>query len=105
MREEGWRDRMSAESERGLIDALKSLVPLVREHAAEAERQRKPVDAVMQAIEDTGAYRWFVPKAYGGFEYSLSGFMDVGVALGEACASHAWGDHVLYGAQLAVGFV
>ena len=81
---------MSAESERGLIDALKSLVPLVREHAAEAERQRKPVDAVMQAIEDTGAYRWFVPKAYGGFEYSLSGFMEVGVALGEACASHAW---------------
>ncbi|MGI9327799.1 MAG: hypothetical protein ACR2PZ_21455 [Pseudomonadales bacterium] len=81
---------MAAETERELIDALKSLAPLLREHAGLAERQRKPVDEVMQAIEETGAYRWFVPKKYGGFEYSLSGFLEVGLALGEGCTSHAW---------------
>ena len=81
---------MPIQGERELIDTLKSLAPKLREHAAFAERQRKPVDEVMQAIEDTGAYRWFVPKKYGGFEYSLTGFMEVGMALGEGCASHAW---------------
>ena len=78
------------QSERELIDALKALTPMLRDNAALAEEQRKPVDAVMQAIEDTGAYLWFVPKAYGGYEFSLTGFIEVGVAMGEACASHAW---------------
>ncbi len=77
-------------SERDLIEALSALTPMLSEHAEAAERQRKPVDEVMQAIEDTGAYRWFVPKQYGGYEYSLSGFMEVGLALGQGCASHAW---------------
>ena len=77
-------------TERELIDALTALTPMLAENAAQAEHDRKPVDAVMQAIEDTGAYRWFVPKRYGGYEFSLSGFMEVGVALGEGCASHAW---------------
>ncbi len=81
---------MQTRSERELIDSLKSLTPQLREHAALAEQQRKPVDEVMQAIEKTGAYRWFVPKKYGGYEYSLTGFMEVGVALGEGCTSHAW---------------
>ncbi len=76
--------------ERELIDKLTSLVPMLSDHAAQAEQERKPVDSVMQAIEATGAYRWFVPKKYGGYEYSLRGFIEVGIALGEGCTSHAW---------------
>ena len=79
-----------AQSEQQLIEQIKALVPMIAENAAVAEQQRKPVDAVMQAIEETGAYRWFVPKTYGGFEYSLRGFIEIGVAMGQACASHAW---------------
>lgn len=79
-----------APTERALIDALSALKPMLAEHAVAAEQQRKPVDEVMDAIEQTGAYRWFVPKAYGGYEFSLSGFMEVGLALGEGCTSHAW---------------
>lgn len=70
--------------EQELIDRIKALVPLMEENAAESERQRKPVDEVMQAIEATGAYRYFVPKRFGGFEFSLEGFMDVGMIMGEA---------------------
>lgn len=77
-------------SEQEMIASLKALTPLLKENAEQAERDRKPVDAVMQAIEETGAYRWFVPKKYGGYEFSLSGFIEVGMALGEGCASHAW---------------
>ncbi|MEM7020086.1 MAG: oxidoreductase, partial [Pseudomonadota bacterium] len=77
-------------TEASLIDALKNLAPLLEENAANAERDRRPVDAVMQAIEGTGAYKYFVPKRFGGYEYSLAGFMDIGLALGEACLSTAW---------------
>lgn len=76
--------------ERELIDRVKALAPLLEQHAEEAERLRKPVDAVMKSIEDAGTYRYFVPKAYGGYEFSLEGFMDLGMALGEGCLSTAW---------------
>jgi alkylation response protein AidB-like acyl-CoA dehydrogenase len=76
--------------ERELIERIAALAPMVEAHARQAERERKPVDTVMKAIEATDAYRWFVPRRYGGFEFSLEGFMDVGMILGEACLSTAW---------------
>ncbi len=81
---------MSVPTERELIDSVKTLSPLLRENAAEAERLRKPVDNVMAALEETGLYRWFVPKQYGGYEFSLPGFIELGLTMGEACVSHAW---------------
>ena len=76
--------------EQELVARIRELVPMVEAHAAQAERERKPVDAVMQAIEDTGAYRFFVPKRYGGFEFSLKSFMEIGMLLGEGCLSTGW---------------
>lgn len=76
--------------EQELIDRLTALVPLLEAHADEAERLRKPVDSVMHAIEAAQAYRYFVPKRFGGFEFSLPGFMKIGMALGEGCLSTAW---------------
>ena len=73
-----------------LTRAISALAPMVEEHASEAERTRKPVDAVMKAIEETQAYRWFVPRKYGGFEFSLEGFIEVGLTLGAADISTAW---------------
>ena len=77
-------------NERDLIDSLTSLVPMIEKHAGESERLRKPLDSVMKAIEDTQAYRYFVPKKYGGFEFGLESFMDIGVVLGAADISTAW---------------
>ena len=76
--------------EQELVERIRELVPMVEAHAAQAERERKPVDAVMQAIEDTGAYKFFVPKRYGGFEFSLKSFMEIGMLLGEGCLSTGW---------------
>jgi 3-hydroxy-9,10-secoandrosta-1,3,5(10)-triene-9,17-dione monooxygenase len=60
-------------------------VPLLEAHTAQAEAQRKPVDEVMTAIEDTGVYRYFVPRRFGGYEFGMPTFMRVGMALGEGC--------------------
>jgi len=77
-------------TEQELLERVETLVPMLEEHAAEAERMRKPVDAVMQAIEGTGIYRYFVPKRYGGFEFGMETFMKIGMALGGGCVSTAW---------------
>ncbi|NIP13461.1 MAG: hypothetical protein GWM88_01425 [Pseudomonadales bacterium] len=76
--------------ERDFVESIRGLVPMLEAHAAEAERDRKPVDSVMAAVEETGAYRFFVPKRYGGWEFGLDAFMDVGLLLGEGCVSTAW---------------
>ena len=86
--------------EQELIEKIRSLTPMVEAHASEAERIRKPVDKVMQAIEETQVYRYFVPTKYGGYEFRLDGFMDLGMILGAAdlsialvvtlCMEHNW---------------
>jgi 3-hydroxy-9,10-secoandrosta-1,3,5(10)-triene-9,17-dione monooxygenase len=73
-----------------LLDDLRNLLPGIAADAGEAERQRKAIDHHMQAIADTGIYRFFVPRRYGGAEYPLTRFIDVGLMLGEACTSTAW---------------
>lgn len=73
-----------------LIAALRELTPSIAESAAETERRRKPLDANIEAIAATGAFRFFVPRRFGGFEYPLDAFVDVGLVLGEACTSTAW---------------
>ena len=78
---------MTAEA---LVAALRELTPSIAASAAETERQRKPLDANIGAIAATGAFRFFVPRHFGGFEYPLDTFVDVGLVLGEACASTAW---------------
>jgi 3-hydroxy-9,10-secoandrosta-1,3,5(10)-triene-9,17-dione monooxygenase len=77
-------------TEETLLERIESLVPLLEANAAEAERLRKPVDAVMKAIEDTSVYRYFVPSRFGGYEYGMTTFMKIGMALGEGCLSTAW---------------
>ena len=73
-----------------LIDRVKGIKGFIAVHAMECERLRHPVDSVMQAIRKTGVFYHFVPKKYGGLEYDLLNFIDVGLAIAEGCASTAW---------------
>jgi len=51
-----------------LFDAIRRIEPVIREHAAEAERERHLPDAVAEAMRACGLYRLFRPKAFGGLE-------------------------------------
>jgi len=73
-----------------LIARARALTPLLATNAAEAERLRKPVDAVIQALEEAEIFKLMVPRCYGGLELDLDTFFEVGVALGEGDASMAW---------------
>ena len=82
--------RSEAETVRQMLDAVRATVPLLAANAAETERQRKPVDANIEAIIRTDVFRFFVPKRYGGHELPLSAFVDVGLLLAGGCTSTAW---------------
>lgn len=73
-----------------LVARARALTSLLASHAAEAERMRKPVDAVIQALEKAEIFKLMVPRRYGGLELDLDTFFDVGVALGEGDTSMAW---------------
>jgi alkylation response protein AidB-like acyl-CoA dehydrogenase len=66
------------------------VTPLVAERAAAAELRRQPDDDVIEALKATGVFRSFVPRRFGGYEIDLDLFVDIGIAVSEACASTGW---------------
>jgi alkylation response protein AidB-like acyl-CoA dehydrogenase len=45
---------------------------------------------VIEALKASGVFRSFVPRRFGGYEIDLELFLDIGVAISEACASTGW---------------
>jgi 3-hydroxy-9,10-secoandrosta-1,3,5(10)-triene-9,17-dione monooxygenase len=73
-----------------LIDRVKMVIPRIAENAVKAEQERKPVDAVIKALEETGVFKSLVPKRYGGYELDTQSMIDIGIAVSEACTSTGW---------------
>lgn len=84
------RNQASPTTSPELVARARALTTLLASQAAEAERLRKPVDAVIQALEEAEIFKLMVPRCYGGLELDLDTFFDVGVALGEGDTSMAW---------------
>lgn len=59
---------MSFEVDHELLDVALGLGPLVKEHGAEGESNRRMPAAVIQAMKDAGLVRMMTPKALGGLE-------------------------------------
>ena len=73
-----------------LVQRVRELAPLIAEHAEQAERDRKPVDRVIAALQETGVFKAFVPRTFGGLEIDTDTFIDIGLAVSEACTSTGW---------------
>lgn len=73
-----------------LVERMQALAPGIAAQAAEAERLRRPVDAVWNALRRAGYFYQFVPRAYGGMEVSTDDFIDITLPIAEACPSTAW---------------
>ena len=58
-----------------LLAAVRQIEPIVRQHAQQAERDRRLAAAVANAMRDSGIYRMWRPKKLGGFEVTpVDGF-------------------------------
>jgi alkylation response protein AidB-like acyl-CoA dehydrogenase len=51
-----------------LLDTVRQIEPVIRMHAADAERERRLSDEVTDAMRASGLYRLWKPQAFGGLE-------------------------------------
>lgn len=73
-----------------LVQRMKDLAPRIAAAAQEAERLRRPVDEIWNALRAAGYFYQFVPKAFGGLEVTTDQFIDISLPIAEACPSTGW---------------
>lgn len=73
-----------------LVEKARALIPVLRERAPAAEKNRRVEDATQQAFIDAGFYRVFQPRRYGGYEMEFSVILDIAAELGRGCGSSCW---------------
>jgi alkylation response protein AidB-like acyl-CoA dehydrogenase len=73
-----------------LVARAEALQPLIREHAAKTEADRRVATECMEAIGQAGLFEVSVPKRYGGHEATLRTMLDVSAAIAEADGSTGW---------------
>src|SRR5277367_6596714 len=73
-----------------LVARIRKLHPLLREHAARGEQDRRVAQECMQALREAGALKIAQPKRYGGYETSMRTMLDVSAAVSEADGGTGW---------------
>ena len=73
-----------------IIDEVRALAPFLEERASANEKARRLEADVVAAVIPTGAFRMYVPNAYGGPEIDPLTGMDVIATLSEADAATGW---------------
>lgn len=72
------------------LEAVRALAPLISEHRAAFDRERRVPDIVFEALADAGLFRLWLPKSLGGPELSPLEFMRVVEAAAALDGSIGW---------------
>lgn len=73
-----------------LLAEVDGVLPLVAEHADEAERLGRVPDAVVDALAGAGMFRAVTPHQYGGLEVDPAAFFEAACRVASRCASTGW---------------
>jgi alkylation response protein AidB-like acyl-CoA dehydrogenase len=73
-----------------IMARVKEIDPIVREHVAQAEGERRLSSAVVDALRWSGVFRMAMPAAWGGPETDVCKQVEIIEALARADASAAW---------------
>lgn len=73
-----------------LLDRARALAPLLKERAAETERDRMVSADIIAAVGETGLFRLLQPKRFGGLEYGFGDFVRINIELAKGCGSTSW---------------
>ena len=73
-----------------LLDAVEHIRPLIEEHAARAEADRRLSGEVYEAMRRAGLFAMLAPKAHGGLELHPIGCMRVWEAVARIDSAAAW---------------
>jgi len=72
------------------IAQARALVPLLAQHAADAEDHRRPHDAVIAALGAARLFSLLTPPQRGGRRVTLTQYVETIATLAEGCVSSAW---------------
>src|SRR5262249_8149436 len=84
--EESMEEPMPAE----LVARARALQPLLREHAAKADADRRVPAECIDALGEAGLFKVSQPKRYGGYATTLRTMLDVSAAVAEGDGSAGW---------------
>lgn len=73
-----------------VVDRATALVPLLREHSARSEQERRLTPECVDALRVAGFFRMSVPKDFGGDAYPLRTQGAAIAEIGRGCASAGW---------------
>ena len=73
-----------------LVARARALQPLLREHAAKADADRRLAAECIDALGEAGLFKVSVPKRYGGYASTLRAMLDVSAAVAEGDGSAGW---------------
>jgi len=73
-----------------LVDRAATLVPLLRERAGTAEKNRRVADDTFDALARAGIFTMTAPKAHGGSEADFQTQCDVLAEVARGCPSTSW---------------
>jgi 3-hydroxy-9,10-secoandrosta-1,3,5(10)-triene-9,17-dione monooxygenase len=73
-----------------VIEAIRALFPKLESRIEAAEHSRCIPRESIEELHDTGFFKWFVPKRYGGFEWLPTPVYEVAIEMGALCTSTAW---------------
>jgi 3-hydroxy-9,10-secoandrosta-1,3,5(10)-triene-9,17-dione monooxygenase len=86
---------MSEPSPDAVLDAVRDLLPMLRDRAQETEDLRRIPDDTIKSLQATGFFRLLQPQRYGGLEASPVDFYRGVRLIASACGSTGWVSSVL----------
>ena len=73
-----------------LVAQATALIPMLRKHAASAEKARRVPQESLEALSQAGIFRMTAPTAYGGVEADFQTQCDVLAEIARGCPSTSW---------------
>lgn len=86
----GRTDAPKAPPREEILERARDMVPMLRQKALQADRDRAIPIETHRAFEAGGFYKLFQPARYGGYEMPLGMMVEVAGELGRGCGSSAW---------------
>ncbi|WP_163566550.1 acyl-CoA dehydrogenase family protein [Fodinicola feengrottensis] len=80
-----------------LVSTARTLVPLLREEAPQADADRRLTSRSATALREAGLFRLAVPRSVGGHGSTMRSYLSVTTELGKGCAAAAWVTTILAG--------
>lgn len=91
------------ENIRAVFERARALVPMIRDHSLEADRERRVPEAVISAMSEAGLFRLGQPKRYGGLEADVRSMIELTSIVAEGDGGTAWVAAIVNGSAWIVG--